>query len=91
MSTRQNLIYKAKKHKQLIYAYFVLLTLSCSVVALCQTPEAKANGYMSSHVPRLMKQAFGSGMTNSMIPDYLYNFLSEEDRKELEAYDEYMS
>ncbi|MFX1284159.1 MAG: hypothetical protein ACFFB5_10910 [Promethearchaeota archaeon] len=88
MSFVQELKFGVKNHRNLIYAVFALLVLISPVVAQFYTPDIELSDFIPIQVPRLMKQ--DNGQAKSKVPDYLYNFLSEEDQKNLETYGEYL-
>ncbi|MFX0124721.1 MAG: hypothetical protein ACFFAE_13915, partial [Candidatus Hodarchaeota archaeon] len=89
MSTLQNLKFKVRSHKKLIYASFALLIIIYSVTSLYYSPDIKTS--ISFPVPRLMKQSSYNDLVKSKIPDSLYNFLSEEDRLTLQQYGSYLT
>ncbi|MFX1284154.1 MAG: hypothetical protein ACFFB5_10885 [Promethearchaeota archaeon] len=90
MSIVQELKFGVKNHWKLFYAVIALLILSCPVAAQYYTPDIKFSNFMPTKIPRLMKQSSNNDQAKSKIPDYLYNFLSEEDQKNLETYGEYL-
>lgn len=90
MSSVRELRFRVKNHWKLIYAVFALLVLICPVAAQFYTPDIELSDFIPNQVPRLMKQASNNDQAKLKVPNYLYNFLSEEDQKNLETYGEYL-
>ncbi|MFX1547184.1 MAG: hypothetical protein ACFFCU_13365 [Promethearchaeota archaeon] len=89
MSPIQNLKCKFRSHKRLIYASFALVILIYSVTSLYYSPDINIS--VSLPVPRLMKQSYCQDQIKSKVPDYLYSFLSEEDKQTLQQYESYLT